>query len=118
MSDIFPSLIGNEKIKSILKNDIVNHTVFHAYVIEGPEGSGRHTLAKGIIQSLSCMSPRNGVPCGNCNNCKKIRDGMYADVFYLNKEDKATVSVEQVRSMLETVSYSPNEEADYKKFFH
>lgn len=114
MADIFPSLIGNEKIKSILKKDIVNHTVFHAYVIEGPEGSGRHTLAENIIKSLSCMSPADGVACGKCSNCRKIQDKMYADILYLNREEKATISVERVREMLETVNYSPNEDADYK----
>ena len=42
-------LLGNEPIKAVL-----NSHPFHAYLIEGPEGSGKHTLADLKIGRASC----------------------------------------------------------------
>ena len=55
----FTDFYGNEPIKTIL-----NAHLFHAYLIEGPEGSGKHTLADKITNALVC----DGVnpPCGIC----------------------------------------------------
>lgn len=114
MNNIFKNLIGNEHLKSLLTNDIVNRTVNHAYIIEGDRGSGRHTVAAEMIRALACVGNKEAVPCGTCPNCKKIAEGMFADIYILNKSDAATVSVDSVRKMLETVSYSPNEDSDYK----
>ncbi|MDD6095521.1 MAG: hypothetical protein PUC29_07250 [Clostridia bacterium] len=114
MADVFPSLIGNEKLKALMTEDILGHTVSHAYIVEGPEKSGRHTFAMSMINGLVCTAKSGDIPCGKCENCKKIKNGFFADIYYLNKGENATISVESVRQMLKTVYYSPNENSDYK----
>lgn len=114
MVDVLPSLTGNSKLKSILSDSIYSHKVNHAYIIEGPEGSGKHTLAGDIIKGLCCRKQSNEFPCGICPNCRKINADMFADVFYLNRGDKAKIQIEAVRDMLETLNFSPNEDSDYK----
>lgn len=114
MSDIFPSLIGNEKIKSLVSADIRNHSVNHAYIIEGPAGSGRHTFVFDMIKALACIGKGPETPCCKCENCKKISEGLFCDIIHLERTDTATVQAKPVRDLLETVYFSPNENCDYK----
>ncbi len=52
----FDGLIGNEKLKKTVGYDIFSDTQSHAYILEGPDGSGRHTAAKEICASLMCKT--------------------------------------------------------------
>lgn len=40
------SLLGNPEIKETLKSIVSSGRFPHAFIIEGEEGSGRHTLAR------------------------------------------------------------------------
>ena len=72
------SLIGNDHIKKILHGGL--H--FHAYLIEGEKGSGRHTLARIITQEALCESSGEK-PCGICAGCKKFISGMHLDYIQI-----------------------------------
>ena len=68
MTDL-DALYGNEHIKKIL-NGSGN---FSSFLIEGPDGSGKHTLAHIIAASRLCISDGEKKPCGKCLACKKLR---------------------------------------------
>ena len=114
MNKVFNSLIGNDKLKALLGDDIINHTVHHAYIIEGPRKCGKHLIAECMIKGLVCTADRSDVPCGICRNCKRIAEKNFADITYINRGENATVSVDTIRKSLENLLYSPNEESDYK----
>lgn len=114
MNKIFDSLIGNDKLKALLTSDIINRTVHHAYIIEGPPKCGKHLIAESIIKGLACTAEKSEIPCGHCRNCKRLLEKSFADITYINKGENATVSVETVRKALETLAYCPNEDSDYK----
>ena len=85
MSVRLSKMVGNAALCGRIAQDITNNTLSHAYIIEGPEGSGRHTLAKSIAAALSCKST-SSVPCCSCNSCQKIFGDrnyveMYDDLF-------------------------------------
>ncbi len=48
------TVIGNESLLLRLERDIRNDRLSHAYILDGAEGSGRHTIAKHICASLAC----------------------------------------------------------------
>lgn len=99
-------------IKKYIGRDIAEKVNSHAYIIEGPQGSGRHTAARLIASALSCKNKDSSnmpVPCGECDNCKKILKGISGDVVYVNKEDKATIGVEAIRTLKEGLFVIPND---------
>ena len=55
-----PRIVGNGDLLTRIKRDVMSSSLSHAYIIEGPYGSGKHTLAKYISLALSCIySPLN-----------------------------------------------------------
>ena len=98
--DPFDALRGNEMLKRFFRGEIEKGTLAHAYILEGGEGSGRHTLALAVAAALA-----EGVPEG-----EKIARGLSPDVLvYRPAADKKQFSVEIVRKMREDVYILPNE---------
>ena len=105
----FDNIVGNDMLKSRISRDVCEGTVSHAYIIEGPEGVGRHTLAKNIAAALSCTSA-DVRPCGKCNCCKKILSDSSPDVKTIGFiDDKVTIGIDQIREIKEDMSTFPGE---------
>lgn len=102
-------MVGNTQLLRRISDDIDNNTLSHAYIIEGPEGSGRHTLAKSIAAALSCLDTASA-PCETCKNCKKIFGDGSPDMIMQGLEgDKVTIGVESIRKIKEDMVIAPNE---------
>lgn len=108
---LFEGLIGNEKLKKTLACDIFSETNSHAYILEGPEGSGKHTVAYLASAALFCENKSAAsFPCGKCSACKKVLNRVCTDVIVVNKGEKATLSVEVIREQIKAgLSYAPTE---------
>ena len=116
MNNIFPKLLANTAIKSLVGEDIIYGKHSHAYIIDGPEGSGKHTAALQMAMSILCENKgKEGtpLPCGNCASCKKIDAGFSTSIEFVNRGSAATLQVDVIRNMLSGVSYLP-EDGDYK----
>lgn len=105
----FKAIIGNDSLKALISSHIRNRTLSHAYIIEGPKGSGKRTFAREICKALCCNDGNSSLPCGSCISCKRIDDGYNTDIYTLNKGDKASISVEDVRNMTATLGYYPDD---------
>ena len=112
---VFPTLISNDHLRSIIGGDLLSGRLGHAYILEGPYGSGKHTFARLVAASLSCerrTDDRFPLPCGECLSCRKIRDGFSPDVFMVGREeDRATLGVDAIRKLRENLWIAPNENA-------
>lgn len=105
-------MIGNRTLVERLSGDVSNGTLSHAYILEGPRGSGRHTLALTTIAALSCLSKNSeqNIPCGHCINCKKIFSEQSPDVTTISlEEDKATIGIEAIRNVKDDLHTAPND---------
>ena len=112
MRSIFPTLSGNEKIKMNVGLDISEGMNSHAYIIEGPAGSGKKTLARLIAAAVSCDNRFDGndsLPCGRCNNCSRIMKDISADVVWITPGDKASIGVDAVREIRQGLYVTPND---------
>lgn len=115
MSKYFSALYGNEATKARLGRAIISGTLPHAFLISGPEGSGKTTLATEIAAALNCERRGEGeLPCHVCNTCRRIKDGSFIDVKWLKKpKDKMTLGVNEVRAFREDMFLSATE-SDFK----
>lgn len=113
---LFPKLIGNEKIKETAASDIYRGFPSHAYIIEGPAGSGRHTAALQIASSLMCeRKSKDRFPCGECLPCRKVSEGICTDVIFVNHGTKASIGIDAVREIKSSLNYAPVE-MEYKVY--
>ncbi len=105
----FKNIVGNDNLKALIANHIRNKTLSHAYIIEGPKGSGKRTMAMEICKALCCENRDGALPCDICRSCKRIADGYNTDVFRLTRGEKASISVQDVREMTDTLGYYPDD---------
>ena len=100
------TFIGNNEIKETLKACVLSGRFPHAFIIEGEEGSGRHTLARMIAAAAVCED--ENAPCGNCRVCDLVlRDG-HSDVLTYAPEG-ATFKIDTVREIRDNAYVMPIE---------
>ncbi len=80
----------------------------HAYLITGPQGSGKHEVALTLAQALLCQGEDK--PCGHCPHCKKVAASIHPDLISLiPAEGKRDILVDQIRQLRGDVYVRPNE---------
>jgi len=105
-------IIGNNELKSRLCRDISSNSLSHAYIFEGPTGSGRRSLALLCAAAMACEHKHDkfaSMPCMECISCKKILERKSPDVIFINREEKATIGVDATRFLKEDVHIIPND---------
>lgn len=107
----FESLLGNEQLKSNLISSLQKGHISHFYLLSGPEGSGKHTLARLMGAAILCRG--NHKPCMDCIACRKVMDGNHPDYIIVDDPEKKTVTVELVRQARADMYVQPNE-SDHK----
>ena len=103
----FDALLGNEQLKANLSAARRKGKLSHFYLISGPKGSGRHTLADLIAASLLCREPDG--PCGVCRSCRKLIGGNHPDYITIDDPEKKTVPVDLIREARSDLFIRPNE---------
>ena len=102
------ALLGNERLKSGLASAFASDRLSHCYLLAGPAGSGKHTLARILTAAMECTEGAKR-PCGRCLQCRKVLDGVHPDVITVDDPAKKTVTVEQIRDARADVFIKPNE---------
>ena len=107
----FETLLGNERLKDNLTGSLRRGHISHFYLISGPAGSGRHTLAKLLAAAILCREP--DAPCLHCRVCRKVLDGNHPDFITVDDPEKKTVPVDLIRQARADIFVRPNE-SDHK----
>ena len=103
----FETLLGNQRLKDNLSASVSRGRVSHFYLICGPVGSGKHTLARLIAAGALCREENK--PCLRCTACRKVMSGTHPDYITVDDPEKKTVSVELVREARADIYVQPNE---------
>ena len=100
----FSSIIGQDNVTKILKNQIKNGKISHAYLFSGTRGTGKTSAAKVFARAINCLNPQDGEPCNECAVCKGILDGSITDVIEMDAASNN--SVENIRQIRQEVVYA------------
>ena len=95
----FTNIIGHQQIIEHLQNAISSDKVSHAYILNGPEQSGKMLLANSFAMALQCEH-HGTEACMECHSCKQALSGNQPDIIYLHHEKPATISVEDIRTQV------------------
>jgi len=103
----FSEVIGHDIIVSLLKKSVINNKLHHAYLLSGPRGTGKTSLARILAKAANCLNFRLfGDVCNKCENCLSIDKGNNSDFIELDAASNR--KVEDIRNLLETITYLPN----------
>ncbi len=113
MREYFSRVLGNSDTRQRLGRAIEAGTLSHAFLISGPDGSGKLTLATELCAAVNCERRNDGhspLPCGVCDCCRRIREGKFPDLTVAaRKKDKATFGVDIVKDLREDMFLSATE---------
>ncbi len=102
---VFEDVIGQDYIVTVLKNQIANGKVGHAYLFTGSRGTGKTTCAKIFSKAVNCENIQSGDPCLECSNCKSIANGSAIDVVEIDAA--SNTGVDNIRDIIEESVYHP-----------
>lgn len=102
----FDDMCGQEHITRVLKYEIAQGQISHAYLFCGSRGTGKTTSAKILARAVNCQSPVEGSPCGKCDACRLIASGGETDI--LEMDAASNNKVDDIRAILDEVVYTPS----------
>lgn len=95
----FADIVGHEQIKEHLKNAILMDKVSHAYILNGPEDSGKMMLAEAFAMALQCEDPHS-LGCQECHSCKQAMSHNQPDIIYVSHEKPNIIGVDDIREQV------------------
>ncbi len=103
----FSDVCGQDHITSVLKSQLQNGRVSHAYMFCGSRGTGKTTCAKILAKAVNCEDLQNGEPCNRCSSCLAINEERVLDVVEMDAASNN--GVDHIRRLCDEVQYLPSE---------
>jgi DNA polymerase-3 subunit delta' len=107
------NILGHEWAVDLMRSHLTSQRTRHAYLITGPQGVGRRTLAIRLAQALNCTQTQGGGnPCGECRACRLIGKMQHPDFLVVQAEEAGrALKVGQIRELQHSLSLAPYEAA-------
>src|SRR3954471_22692627 len=76
---MFEPLIGNQRVKDILRRMLAARRVPGAMLFAGIEGIGKKLFALELAKALNCRTPKGVEACDACSSCLRIQASIFPD---------------------------------------
>jgi DNA polymerase III subunit delta' len=76
---MFDWLVGNQRVKDILRRMLEAGRVPGALLFSGEEGVGKKLFALELAKALNCQTPKGLEACDHCSSCKRISQSKFPD---------------------------------------
>ena len=125
---LFENIVGNNKIKELLKNAVKSNNVSHSYLFVGKAGVGKKIFAKDLAKKVMCLGSNGGaqnngvknnevqnnnvandnleLDFDNCDSCIKFDANSNPD-FSIIVPDGKSIKIEQIRNLQARIVEKP-----------
>jgi DNA polymerase III subunit gamma/tau len=112
----FAGVAVQSHVSDTLRGAIARGRVAHGYLLCGPRGTGKTTLARVLAMALNCENKQSdGEPCGQCTSCTRIWSGSSSlDVIEIDAASNR--GVDDARELRERAMYAPSGDDRYKVY--
>jgi DNA polymerase-3 subunit delta' len=98
----FKDILGNSRVKMILRKALQKNKVPNSMLFCGPEGIGKRDMALVVAKAMNCERKKDDA-CEICSSCKAINAGNFPDVIEISPQ-KDVIQIDQMR-MLRQIAY-------------
>lgn len=114
----FSTLIGNERIKKLLRRAVAEDRIGQSLLMAGPRGVGKYRFAIALAQALNCEHVNQGDACGVCVTCRKIERREHGDVRVVMREIKDPTIIKDNKSRFIKIEYTRalSEQAQFRPY--
>ena len=102
----FRDIPGRTNLKKKLAAEIMEGKPGHAYIFEGPDGSGKKDFAVAFAHMILCMSQNEDKPCGHCRHCSVINAGGSGELYTI-EEEKRSIPIDTIRQLQDNINLMP-----------
>ena len=105
-SQTFGQLVGQQVVARTLRQAVEQEKISHAYLLSGPRGTGKTSVAKIFAKAMNCPNQVNGEPCNDCYICESITNGSLEDVIEIDAASNN--GVDEIRDIRDKSTYAPS----------
>lgn len=102
MSGWFEGVVGHRRVTALLEREL--EAPANGYLFSGAPSVGKATVARLFATALLCPTGDPG-----CNVCRRARAGNHSDLMVVLPEGRATLGVDQVRTVVAQAAIAPAE---------
>ena len=101
----FDNMVGQNEVVDVLKKEILQNRISHAYLFCGPRGTGKTSTAKIVARMVNCANlSSDGVPCGKCDFCLNFNSSN--DIVEIDAASNN--GVDEIRDLRDKVNLVPS----------